>query len=233
MFPPSNADLFTAATDRGLNRCEGVGHSLKRCRRTVGTGLLIAGLVVAAGCGKQTTATPPPSPVRAQPSIEPIERPTEPVWESQTQVTLPAPQPVPAEAASIDPPPLRIDRSEPPGNEQPGLLPDPAQPATGRDVPGGAEPAAHTPFRLGQILSAEQRHLYNSMIDQDLRAAEQSLARLLRSGGLQERSTQVRRVRAFIAQAEEVRNDDLPLAQNLAGRARLLAEDLAGSTPNR
>ena len=32
-------------------------------------------------------------------------------------------------------------------------------------------------------------------------------------------------------QAQEVRGEDLPLARNLAARARLLAEDLAGASP--
>jgi hypothetical protein len=69
------------------------------------------------------------------------------------------------------------------------------------------------------------------MIDRDLRAAEQSLAAALSRGNIREQATQVRRVRAFMTQVGEVRADDLPLARNLAGRARLLSEDLAGRRP--
>jgi hypothetical protein len=73
----------------------------------------------------------------------------------------------------------------------------------------------------------DERKKYNDTIDRDLKAAEQSLTLVLRRGNRQERNAQVRRVRAFITQAGEVRADDLPLARNLAARARLLAEDLA------
>ena len=80
------------------------------------------------------------------------------------------------------------------------------------------------------MLSDEERAQYNAMIDRDLAVAGRSLARVLDGGRLQERSAQVKRVRAFMRQAEDVRAEDLPLAKNLAGRARLLAEDLAGAT---
>ena len=224
MFFLPNVDQFTAAPGRNWRRSQAIG-----------TGLLFAGLLVAAGCGKPTVVTPPAAPAApAEPTAESIERPTGPVWESQTQETLPAPQPIPAAAAPLDLPPLRIDRTESPLDEtaQPPL--DVEQPAVGRGEVGGDEPPeTGTPFRLGQILTDQERRTYNRMIDRDLVAAEESLARVLRGGGLQERSTQVRRVRAFITQAKEVRDDDLPLAQNLAGRARLLAQDLAGNTPDR
>ncbi len=239
MLSLSSADLPTTASPSSVDKRFGLARRyetsepcpLRRQPRPFALALLLVSLGVT-GCAKKETTTPPPTPIRAEPTIAPGSRPSGPVWESQTQDTLPAPQPIPADAAALDPPPLRIDRSEPPASDS-GAAPTEHDPATaaGNQPPRPPADAGPAPFRLGQILSAEERRLYNEMIDRDLRAAEQSLAAALSRGNLQGRATQVRRVRAFMTQVGEVRTDDLPLARNLAGRARLLAEDLAGQRP--
>ncbi|MDA1314206.1 MAG: hypothetical protein O2968_12775 [Acidobacteria bacterium] len=127
-----------------------------------------------------------------------------------------------------DPAPLKVDRSEP-VDDNVGVVPTQDNPAVldGSQPPSATPDAPPAPFRLGQILSVDERRKYNEMIDRDLNAAEQSLALVLSRANRQEQGAQVRRVRAFITQAGDVRADDLPLARNLADRARLLAEDLA------
>lgn len=236
MISLSSADLFTAAWTSSVDRLSGLARQsevAEPCRaekhlRLAAMALAVVCLCAATGCGKKDSTTPPPAPIRAEPTIEPLARSPGPVWESQTQDTLPAAQPVPADA--LDPAPLRVERSEPAGGNT-DIAPTGRNPAAldGNKPPSATPDAGPAPFRLGQILSAEERRKYNEMIDRDLRAAEQSLALVLSRGGLQERGAQVRRVRAFITQAGDVRADDLALARNLAARARLLAEDLAGN----
>ena len=198
----------------------------------LGAGLLLAAMITQAGCARKTTAAPPPAPVAAEPAAVPPERPAGVAWEPQTQEKLPPPQPIPPEAITSEHIPLRVERSDQAdeGTSEPiadNELTEDEQAAT------TPEPAANprTPFRLGIILSSEERSEYNRMVDRDLAAAEESLSRVLNDGGLRERSAQIKRVRAFMRQAQEVRGEDLPLARNLAARARLLAEDLAGASP--
>lgn len=198
----------------------------------LGAGLLLAAMITQAGCGRKTTAAPPPAPVAAEPVAELPERPAGVAWEPQTQEKLPPPQPIPPEAVSSQHSPLRIERSEQADEETSEPIADNA-PTADEQAATPPDPAANprTPFRLGIILSSEERSEYNRMIDRDLAAAEESLGRVLKGDGLRERSAQLKRVRAFMRQAEEVRGEDLPLARNLAARARLLAEDLAGASP--
>lgn len=221
MFSPSSADSTSAGPSGPRTRREAA--------KLVGVGLVLLAIVTQAGCGKKSTAAPTPTPVRAQPSVETAKRPAGPASEPQFQEQLPPPQPIPPEALADEPTTLRVERISPALDEEVGPLEEIAPPVK-EPVERTAEPTPNprTPFRLGVILSEQERSQYNTMIDRDLSVAERSLARVLSGGRLQERSAQVKRVRAFMRQAEEVRGDDLPLAKNLAGRARLLAEDLAG-----
>ena len=198
----------------------------------LGAGLLLAAMITQAGCGRKTTAAPPPAPVAAEPTAAPPERPAGVAWEPQTQEKLPPPQPIPPEAITSEHIPLRVERSDQADEETSEPIAD-NEPTADEQATTTPEPATNprTPFRLGIILSFEERSEYNRMIDRDLAAAEESLSRVLKGGGLRERSAQIKRVRAFMRQAQEVRGEDLPLARNLAARARLLAEDLAGASP--
>lgn len=221
MFSLSSADSLSAVASGPRTR--------RKAAKLVGVGLVLLAIVTQAGCGKKSTAAPTPKPVRAQPAVVTAKRPAGPAWEPQSQEKLPPPQPVPPEALGGEPTTLRVERAAPPTDERVGPLAETAPPVE-EPIEPTVEPTPNprSPFRLGVILSEQERAQYNTMIDRDLSVSERSLARVLSGGRLQERSAQVKRVRAFMRQAEEVRGDDLPLAKNLAGRARLLAEDLAG-----
>ena len=224
MLFPSSADPLAAIASRPRIRIPAA--------RMLGAGLLLAAMITQAGCGRKTTAAPPPAPVAAEPAAGPPERPAGVAWEPQTQQKLPPPQPIPLEAISSEHIPLRVERSDQSDEETSEPIADNEPPAD-EQAATTPEPAANprTPFRLGIILSSEERSEYNRMVDRDLAAAEESLSRVLNGGGLRERRAQIKRVRAFMRQAQEVRGEDLPLARNLAARARLLAEDLAGASP--
>ena len=224
MLFPCSADSVGAVASRPRIRTQAV--------RMPAVGLLLAAMITQAGCGRKTNVAPPPAPVAAEPAVEPPERPAGVAWELQTQENLPPPQPIPPEALSSEHSPLRIERPEQTDEKTTEAIAD-NEPTAEERAATSPEPATNprTPFRLGIILSSEERSEYNRMIDRDLAAAEESLSRVLNGDGLRERSAQIKRVRAFMRQAEDVRGDDLPLARNLAARARLLAEDLAGASP--
>jgi hypothetical protein len=67
------------------------------------------------------------------------------------------------------------------------------------------------------------------MVDQSIRRAQQALdVALANSARLSDvQHETIRRIRAFIRQAQENREQDVTIARNLAERAQLLAEDLA------
>ena len=164
------------------------------------------------------------------PVPEPPRIPSAPVSEPQTVATLPPPQPIPPEAIPDVPPPLAVD---PPRQITELEAESEKVSEASRESVTPSEPVAPAPqpsgLRLGRILSPEERGEYNRSIDGSLVAAHRSLALVLQRGPNPEQTEEVKRVRAFIRQAEAARKQDLPLAENLAERAKLLAEDLARS----
>ena len=76
------------------------------------------------------------------------------------------------------------------------------------------------------MLTAQQRRELNQAVDRSLDAAQKSVAAVVRNTLSAGQVNSVRRIRAFLRQAEETREQDLALAKNLAERARLLAQDL-------
>ena len=106
-----------------------------------------------------------------------------------------------------------------------------AQPAEVDDVGAGGgalapRPPARPVPRLGQVLSTQQRRELNETIDRSLDAAQRSVAAVVKHTLSVDQVNSVRRIRAFVRQARETREQDLALAKNLADRARLLAQDL-------
>ena len=190
--------------------------------------IAVAACVLAVACGKKDIAPPPPTPAAAVPAPELPRVRSEPVSEPQIVATLPPEQPIPPEALPEVPAPLAVDpprRTDPAAGENAGDVPDePAEPAE------RVAAATQTPsLRLGRILTPEERETFNESIEESLSAAQRSLAVVLQRSPNPEQTDEVKRVRAFIRQAETTRKQDLPLAKNLAERAKLLAEDLARS----
>ncbi len=76
------------------------------------------------------------------------------------------------------------------------------------------------------MLTTQQRRELNQTIDRSLDAAQRSVAAVVKQTLSADQVNSVRRIRAFVRQARETREQDLALAKNLADRARLLAQDL-------
>ena len=188
--------------------------------------VLLAGALIS--CGKQAASAPPaPRPaVTVQP--EPPAPPAEPVSEPQTTARLPPAQPIPEGAVPDGPAPLGGEAGRlplPPADaegEEPAEVNDVG---AGRDRPTRPPPVRAVP-RLGQVLTAQQRRELNQAVDRSLDAAQRSVAAVVRNTLSADQVNSVRRIRAFLRQAEETREQDLALAKNLAERARLLAQDL-------
>ncbi len=191
-------------------------------RRAVKVTLMLAALAVS--CGEKRAIAPPAAPL---PAAREVVAAPEPLSEPQTIATLPPAQPVPASAA----------RDEPSGLE---LAPPVTAAGPDRESAGGegasaggesgGEPrprAGASGLRLGQILSAEERKNLRQGITESLSEARRNLTYISERRPDPEQSRQARRIRAFMKQAREIQQQDLPLAKNLAERARLLAEDLA------
>ena len=197
-----------------------------------GPAALFLGVLAAASfvsCGKQAASAPPaPRPaVAAQP--QPPEAPAGPVSEPQTTARLPPLQPIPEGAVPEGPTPLAGEAGRLPA--RPPADTEDAQPAEVDDVgAGGGAPPPRPPARpvprLGQVLSTQQRRELNETIDRSLDAAQRSVAAVVKRTLSVDQVNSVRRIRAFVRQARETREQDLALAKNLADRARLLAQDL-------
>ncbi len=97
--------------------------------------------------------------------------------------------------------------------------------------PPTPEPEPLTTPRLGQIFTAEQLREYNKALDESLERVRRTLAVIMGKNLNAEQTEAANRIRTFLRQAEQTREQDLVTAVNLARRADVLALDLAGRLP--
>jgi hypothetical protein len=104
--------------------------------------------------------------------------------------------------------------------------------ATPRPLPPPPEPTEQVPSpRLGQIFTADQSRDYNRTLDESLTRVRLVLAAAAGRRLTADQDNLVVRIRTFVMQAEQAREQDLVTAVSLARRADLLAQDLAGRLP--
>lgn len=174
--------------------------------------LLVCGMLLpSGGCflSKQPTVQ---APVAAPAPATP---PPAPAPEQQRVAT-----PVPAAAASAPPP------------SSPASVPatQPAKPSPFPSVPGTAPKPAPTPApALGTLLTADQRKQLDTAYQSDMRQANAVLGRLAGRTLTTEQANTASRAREFIRQAGQFHDRDLTTAAELARRARVLTQDLAGT----
>jgi len=185
-------------------------------------------LVLEPACSKRQVAVPVPPPPAAssqpnvaQPAATPSQTPTpqpgattDNTQASPYQLNKPAPA-QPAPAASRKP----ATRPATPASTSP----QPAAAAT----PPAATPAQ--PPQLGDIVTPDQQRQLNAAIDQSLARAQASLASVANRELTKDQQGLVEQIRNIIKQAQASRSSDLPGAKSLAGRAEVLAKDLAES----
>jgi hypothetical protein len=138
---------------------------------------------------------------------------------------------VPPEAVPETPGPLVSQPEERASSQPEPVRPRPvptAPPVSSESTATPEAPAAPLP-QLGQILSPAQRSQYEQLIDDAIKRAQDRLKVVAPYSSRlnEEQHTTIKRIQAFIQQAEDKRKQDLTIAKSLADRALLLAEDLA------
>jgi hypothetical protein len=186
--------------------------------RTAAATLCMAGAIGASSCQKATrTFMPPPSPVR-------MPQPAAP----EPQIELPA-------EVAFEPAVFDFPRQSDPSVRFPELpAPRPARTPVAnapKPVPAPPEnPPALAP-KLAQILTPEEQRRNNVELDQSMDRVRRALTTLGSRNLSPELKDVAERVRTYLVQAEQTREQDLVTAVNLARRADLLAKDLLERLP--
>jgi len=180
--------------------------------------LWMAGAIGASSCHKAVrTFMPPPMPVR------------------MPQPASPAPEiELPAEV-SFEPALYDFPRQPDPFARLPEL-PAPRPPrAPVANIPKPVPPAVENPPapapKLAQILTPDESRRNNLELDQSMDRVRRALAMVGNRNLSPELKDVVERVRTYLSQAEQTREQDLVTAVNLARRADLLAKDLLERLP--
>jgi len=180
--------------------------------------LVICGsLLLSAGCHKKVALVQPPF-VPPAPVQEPVATIPEPVAEPAT-TPPPVSPPVAINPGALPPPPVTTPSK-------------PNPPARARSIPVTPEPVAPTPTpapSLGAILSADERKKLDADYQADVRQTNKILNSIRSRALTPSQADSVSRARAFIAQAAQYHDRDLATAAELARRARVLTQDLAGA----
>ena len=145
--------------------------------------------------------------------------------------TIPEPVPVPDETPPPIPPTVAINPVPLPPVPAPSK-PSPFPRAPSRPAPAVPEPVMPTPVpapALGEILSADKRKELDTEYQADLRQANEVLNSIRGRSLTSSQRDSVSRARAFITQAAQYHDRDLATAAELARRARVLTQDLAGA----
>ncbi len=191
--------------------------------------IFVAAVLVftASSCHKKMVAVPVPSAPAPQPAAEPpVQSVTPaPVVTTPAPVT-PTPAPIQTQPAKDE---SKYQKNKPP--EQPPAPKRSTRPATPAPAAPVA-PATAAPVEaphLGDILTPDQQHQYNSAIDLRLAHAQASLDYITTRQLTKEQEATVAQIQNFMAQAQEKRKDDLAAANSLAERAEVLSHDLVAS----
>jgi hypothetical protein len=219
---------------------DGHGADVKSCGlpQTLTTLCLIVCCVLAtpgcslkAGGGKPKPVAAAPKP--AAPDPPPSDTASDlPLSVPQTQVTLPSPQPIQAEAlATVRPesqpspepanPAVRPPRSAPPRNESRQQAITPPQPAA---APPATQPSR---VRIRPVESAAERKRLMAGINTRKRQVQEILGKVRNRTLTEAQKSAVERIQAFLEQTDAALKDqDLQQADALSNRALLLSQVL-------
>ena len=166
----------------------------------------------------------PPRPVAPKPASPPAK--------PATSELTPPPQ-IPTVAPEVKPEVTQVIAEQPvPPKPKPSKkkivtkkLPPPPVVA----APSTPEPSPDAVPKLGEIISDDQKAGYLKACDQALSRARKALGQLKGFTLTNEQTETVERIRTFISQAEQARQNDPQTARQLADRADLLSRDLVRS----
>ncbi|MCC6363443.1 MAG: hypothetical protein IT165_07940 [Bryobacterales bacterium] len=178
-------------------------------------------VVLAPACHRKHPRTPPPAPVVLPPTEPPKEVPTLP---SAPKIQTPPPEQPPVNVkVEAPPPPVPQKKRRTRGSKKAeAKVSEP--PAVENTVP--ATPAPIAVPRLGQILTPEETKDYTRRLETALDHVKSALV-IIEGKALNRQDKETAdRIRSFVAQAEQARDQDLVSAVSLAERADLLSRDL-------
>jgi len=176
-------------------------------------------------------AMAPKPPAQPAPPVEIAAEP--PISVPQTQVTLPRPQPIQAEALAKTVPESASAPEPPNQTVKPPRAPAPRPAATTAQAQPAPAPAPAPPppavRRLRPVETPAERQRLMAGITVRQRQVQDVLAKA-RSRQLSEKDkTAVDRIQAFLEQTEAaLKDEDLQQAEALSSRALLLCQDLSG-----
>jgi hypothetical protein len=174
------------------------------------------------------------TPKPAAPSVEMASAAELPMSVPQTQVTLPSPQPIQAEALATvrvespptAPPPSQTVKPRNSTASRSEARQQPAPPAAGPQPPPPAQPPASR-RRIRPVESAAERNRLLAEIANHQRQVQDILAKVKNRQSSEAEKTAVERIQAFLDQTEAALKDqDLQQAAALSNRALLLSQDL-------
>lgn len=156
------------------------------------------------------------------------------VWRKKPTVVQTPPPPVqrPAaaqpSAAKSNAPPVRKSAKKPVKHVVEKHIEKKAAPRTA-STPSATQASTEPAANLGQMLSPAERAQLTESVNQRLSSARRNLALISGYAANPEQVERRKLVETFISQAEQARQTDLTTAAQLARRAELLAESLAGA----
>jgi hypothetical protein len=187
--------------------------------RTMSATLWLAGSLGVVSCGYHKAPrvfTPPPVAASA-----PLPVPSAPAIDVPDEIAFePSVYDFPAQTDSS----LRL----------PGLPPRPPRPPVAnvpKPPPPPSEPPPVAAPKLAQILTPEESRRNNLELEQSTERVKKALATVAGRNLSPELRDVAERVRTYLLQAEQARDQDLVTAVNLARRADLLAKDLLERLP--
>jgi hypothetical protein len=191
---------------------------LRTIPQTVRLTVTCGWLLLFAGCHKKVALVQPPfvlptlAPAPAATISEPVPVPdtTPPPIESPIAIS-------PALPAALTPAPARPNPRPP--SRPVAVVPEPVAPAP---IPAPA-PA------LGAILSTDERKKLDAEYQADLHQVNDALNSIRGRALNPSQQDSVDRARTFVTQAAQYHDRDLAMAAELARRARVLTQDLAGA----
>ena len=187
-----------------------------------------AGALALPACSTRTARAAAPKP--AAPAAIPAAPAAEPMSVPQTQVTLPTPQPIPAEALATVRPEALPDSAPANPVARPARVPASPRPEPRQQTAIPAPPPAIQPApgrRLRPVETPEERQRLLAGITARQRQVLDVLARAkIRQLSPAEKSA-ADRIQAFLEQTDAaVKDQDLQQAEALSNRALLLCQDL-------
>ena len=197
--------------------------------------LLAAGCIGTVGCAAKAARTarvPAPASPQPQPAVHTLAA-DEPISVAQTNVVLPKPQPIQAEALAA-PPPETPPAPEPANQTAKPRVPAAAKPearpqAGAQTAQGPAPPPNPTASRprIRPVESAAEQHRMLTEIGARQRQVQDILAKAKTRQLSDAEKSAAERIQAFLDQTEAALNDkDLQQAEALSNRALLLCPEL-------